>query len=427
MRGSYYAVRGVITFLRIMIMRFCCRYEELIGDLAAIASVVDSGISHDDMKNIIFECSDAGVVLIGVNPLVIYKRRIPEGVYSLELDDGDSRQDSKVYMQIKSKELMSYLDTYKSLKRTVAKDVSFEFTSRGQVRCTVVEMRIPDGVSVSDARQMLGDPNMEYISSHWVFNNIVAKRSLLSSINVVLPEGCELEVVDRTEILFHTRNMLPIMQTDMSLFGQMIFDGGYAVAFSAAYNVFMRNQVGVGNIFSGIKLSYHVLKFLDRVICQEDEIGVARTEKQLYFRTGCSEAFVIYDTKLAEYRAYLDMFRRDHGVLVDRQYLKDVLRRFSLRSDSIVCKIDGISGVVTLSNTSFEQELPVLSMKSMKEYGVISFKIMPDVFAKAIIGDDNEFSNELFIYYTRLDSGVTSIVFTDASDAWFSIIRVKVS
>ena len=69
-------------------------------------------------------------------------------------------------------------------------------------------------------------------------------------------------------ILFHTRNMLPIMKNDTGLFGQLVFgEDGVVVAFSAAFTTFMQNKLP--SSFSGIKLSYRAISFIDKILNDE--------------------------------------------------------------------------------------------------------------------------------------------------------------
>ena len=173
----------------------------------------------------------------------------------------------------------------------------------------------------------------------------------------------------------------------------------------------------------GVSLSYKAVSFIDKIICTDDFIQLGKTQTHMYFKTDSSESFIQYESKLANYQPYVDMFVREHAVSMDRIYLKDVLKRFSLVDENIECSIKADEDIIGLRNTKYEQELDLLQKKAMDEFGVVKFKILPAVLDKAIIGSDMEFSQELFIYYNK-ESGV--LVFSDDSGAWFTVVRVKI-
>lgn len=396
-------------------MRLSCNYDELLSNLVSVAMVADDPLSGDEMRNIIFRLEKDSLTLIGVNQAIVFRRPLPAGSYVVDIDS------EMEYMQLKCKELLSFLNAYKNLRRTFVNELVFERCQDPQkVRLRVVEMEIPEGMSVEDARGRAAELGLRSTVSDRVFQDIVIKPALQGYLNLTAP-GDGLEGVSKEALLFHTRNLLPVMQNTSNLYGNLMMDAGYVVAFNAAYTAVMRNQLK--GVFSGVKLSYRVVQFVDRVICSEDDIMVARTDRHIYFRTGRSEAFVIYDSKLAEYKAYVDMYKTDHGIKLDRIYLKDVLKRFSLENEGIIVEVAG--GRMELSNTKFRQEIPVLLEKSMSEFGKIRFKIMPETLTKAVIGDDSVFPGELFMYYVPLDNGGAAVTFSDGSGQWFSVARIK--
>lgn len=94
-------------------------------------------------------------------------------------------------------------------------------------------------------------------------------------------------------------------------------------------------------------------------------------------------------------------------------------------NDTIEFYIDPEAGLVELKNSKFDQELQILQEKNLSEIGKIKFRVMPDVLAKAIIGSDDEFTSDVFVYFCKSEQSM-NIVFADDTGIWFSIIRVKV-
>lgn len=410
-------------------MRFSCNYDVLLGKLVSVASVVEDSLSSEDMKNIIFKLDKSNSVkLIGINQLIKFRKELDKDSYTLDLADEDVDSNGVMFMQLKSKELLGFLNSYKSVRKTVVTDVIFESMQRGQIKCTVLEKELPDGagsLSSEEIEFLVNSEDTKTIASHWVFNNVPVKPNLLGDINLVAPDG-ELTTIPRENILFHTRNLLPVMQNGTNLFSYMMFDGGNVVAFNAAYTTVMKNEVGEGGVFDAMKLSYRAISFMDKIICNDEFISVAKTDRHIYFKTDSSEAFIVFDNKLAAYQSYVDMFIKDHAIVLDRVYLKDVLKRLSLVNDNIEFSIEGgDQNKVTLRNSKFSQELPILQSKDIDKFNKITFKIMPDVLNKAIIGSDDEFPSDVFVYYCP-HANNNVIVFADGSGSWFSVVRVKV-
>ncbi len=421
-------------------MKLISRYNELVSVLTDVASVADDSLSSEDTKNIIFKCTklDDGrfsCSVIGINLLITYKKdfmcgiEIPdEELTEEQAPDGGVRQ--VLYFQLKCKELLGFLNSYKSLRQTVAVDVIFEYTERKLIKCTVLEKSIEPGMTADEVEFIVNDDSQPTIPSQWVFQNVPLKPNLLGTINLELEQGVELRELPVDNVLFHTRNLLPLMQNGTNLFSYMTLDDNYAVVFNTAYTVLMQNQMAVDGVFSGIRLQYRAVAFMDKIVCNCDSVQVALSGRYIYFRMPDSEAFIMFDDRVASYQAYLEAFKKDMAIVVDRVYLKDVLKRLSLVNDAVEFSIHADEDKVILKNSKFEQEINILQSKAMNGLGVIKFSIMPDVLNKAIIGSDDVFSGETFVYYCPNVAGRkdnAAIVFADNSGAWFSVVKVKVS
>ena len=154
-------------------MKITCSYKDLSGVLSSMASVVEDAMSSEDLKNVIFRVyKDGNVVeLIGINNIITYKVQLEEGSYTTEIDESEYKDTGYAEIQVKSKELNSFLDTFKSVRRTRVTDVEFE-TVKNKVKVTVKESDV--------------DTGHEYCSN-WVLDNIPIKPNMLSSINLEVP------------------------------------------------------------------------------------------------------------------------------------------------------------------------------------------------------------------------------------------------
>lgn len=387
-------------------MRLTCDFESLISNLKDLSEVVEDRLLSEDLKNVIFKLSKDTVELVGINQIIVFTRRLEQEHFSLELSE-DELSKGTVYFQLRSKELLDFLSSYQGVRKTKVEEVSFEFLTEAKVKCKILE------------RDM--DTNEPFISS-WVFNNIMLKPNILTQMNKAIPEG-ELETIETRTLMFYTKNLFPLMQPGTNLYSKLTFGEDYVVAFCVQHYTFMKNILG--DTFKDIVLTYRAVSFMDKVVCNEPQVEVTRTDMDLFFKTDNSTAFIRYDNKLPEYKAYVKMFNRDHALCLDRIYLKDILKRLRLLKDTVIFTINDSDETVTLKNTKFEQSIPMLKSKSLDEIEKKNFKILPDALNSAIIGNDDEFSSELFIYYCMQPNGTAVIMFTDNSGSWFSTVSVK--
>lgn len=407
-------------------LEFKCNFQPLLDNLSAVASVVEDSLTDDKVKNIIFKFNryDDGrsntAQLIGINQSIVYRRSIEDGVYSVGLEEDDctaiSHEDGSVekvcYLQIKSKDLMNFLGTYKSVRTTTVEEVTFSINERGKIKCSVLE---------------LDKDTQKPLISNRVFDNYPISASISKGINFKsVTEG--LVSIPCVNLLVHTKNLLPLMSNVSSLYGYLTFGEEHAVVFGSTCVTLMNNMLLEGDVFKNIKLSYRIVTFIDKVICSDpnNTVECALTDAgQLYFKTDNSEASVIYDTKLPEYQLYIDAFSREHAFSLDRKYLKDVLKRFSLSDETIEVTINAAESELRLSNSVFSQSISLKQVKNLDEFSNVSFKILPDVVNRAIIGSDDEFNFDTFMYFCPKDGKNVMLIFADESGTWYSVVSVK--
>ena len=395
-------------------MRLSTSYEVLTGTLSNIASVVEDSLSSDDMRNVIFACSENEMRMIGVNQLITYRKKIELGDFRVILDETDKlSEDGMYYFQLNSKELTGFLNAFKGMRKTKPSDVIFETKHGGiKIELTVVED------SISDA----GVKN----ASQWTFDNTPINRSIFAELSRQLPDDtAKWSTVPTKSILCYVANMLPIMTSEgnATLYNILTFGDDFVVAFNQRFNTLMSNVLP--DEFKGISLNYRAVSFMKSVICNSDMVEVSKTETQLVFKTGDSEAFVKFLTRLPAYKMFLESYKEDHGIVIDRQYFKDVLKRLALVNENITLVINGEVGELTVSNTKFRQKVSILQSKAMEDLGEVHLKVRPQVFQQAIVGDDNQFGEELCIYFVKGDNGGYTTIFTDLSKSWFSVAVLR--
>lgn len=422
-------------------MRFSCDYNTLLNNLTDISNVVEDALANEDDKNAIFQFKKDGdnvsVKLIGISPVITFRRELEPSSYNLTLEDTDVDVNGIMYMQLKSKELFGFLNSYKSIRKTKVDEVIFE-PERGKIKCTVIESANLTQQEIEALEESLiynpemRDPRTETYASHWVFDNIAIKPVKLPLINMEVPT--ETVSVESAKLLLYTSSLMPLLENSTSLFSYIQFDSKCVVAFNKAYATIMRNVID-GDIFDGLRLSYRAINFVEKILCISEELQIAKTDRHIYFRTDTSEAFIIYDTKLAPYQGQLALFNKNSYVRIDRIYFKDVLKRLSLMSDSVEVDIRATDGTVTVKNSKFSQDVPITGCVGMDDSVSVKFKIMPDILNKSIIGADEKFVSEdnpdsadIFVCLCKdqVNPRNNFVAFTDSTGGWFSLVNVKV-
>lgn len=394
-------------------MKLTCSYEKLLSTIQDVSSVVEDNMLDDNMKNIIFlfDKQDNSVTLMAINQLITYRRVLPYEEYSLEITD-EEYKDGKLFIQLKSKELINFLGSFKGLRCTKIDEVFLETTPRGKIRCVVIESSTDsDGGAPSD--------------SCWIFDNLPINRNLEANIN--LSYDGELTQIDKTEVQFHTNNLFPSQSNVNTINGYLMFGEEYVVVFNTHHVAFMKNLITEGGIFSGIKLSYKASSFLDRLVSNFDNLSFAKTDRHLVVKTDDSEAFIVYDTRLADFSNFVP-FERERGIILERVRFKDMLKRFSSLTEFINFEVVPDEGVMYLKTTKLETTIPILNQKALDGVASVSFKVSGAGISKAIIGvNDDEFPMELRIYFQEHCGNAQGLCLTDSSEANYSIIKTKVT
>ena len=421
-------------------MKLTCDYKALVGALADVAVVVDDSLSNDAAKVIVFcvNREDSTVKLLGRSSQIRIRRRLLESTYKVEFSDNDPQQ---VVFGLKSKELISFLNAYKSLRRTKVESIGLETTARGIV-CTVVEVNLDDENDKDEriSAEILMEGMMEApaqqtvlrkpIVSNFAFVSIPVDQTVLNDLALESPTD-GLVPLDKGIMLQYTKNLFPLMQNSTSIVGYLHFSDDYVFVYTSTYTVFVTNLLADQGVFKNIKLQYKCVNFINTLMEKDGLVDVGLMDNFIYMKNEVTEAFFVYDTKFSDYKMLVDAFKKDNMFSVDRIYLKDVLKRLSLTNDSIEVAINGAEKLMTVTNSKFSQDIFLNNERGMTQFGTLKFKIMPEVLNKAIIGADDDFVRpdvengcDTYSYFTKIGRS-SMLVFADSTGLWFSVVNVK--
>lgn len=401
-------------------MRLNFKYDDLLANLVTVASVLSDSTVSEDIRNVIIQVNDS-VTIMGVTSLLVYKKTVSPEAVSFEKAEDDSE-----FISIKIKELIDFLNTYKSLRRTVVDEVILE-TDKNKIKCIVVEKTVP--------ADEFDEPKVS--TSRWMFNAVPVKPNMMPLINMELP--AEVTQVNLSKFSIHTKQLANILQPGTGIYSSLHFTKDWVYAKGNAFSSYMRNQTAEEtDVFTDVDLAYRTVNFIERIASSstaEDTIGVAKNEKFIFFVTNNDEIiYTLYTvSKDPTYTNCIEAFTKDNCILVNRFSLREALKRFTLKNDSINVTINLTDGVVDMKNSMFEQQLTILNQKGFEGVENIHFSIMPNILGSGIICDDiceQAGSEELCLYYCTTSKGIKVLCLSDllkfdSDNLWFTYMNTK--
>lgn len=375
-------------------MKISLKYDELVETLGFATTVLSDKSVEDKMKNVIFLVEEDSVRVVGYNAFTFSRTEIEN--ISVEDIPGNGWQ-----FQVRAANLLKILSSFSSLSKTKVDGVDFE-EDGVRVKISIHENAIKE--------------EDERLSQTCVFQmeNIPIMNNVMKDINMDFPE--DVELVDSADLSLYLESLLPLMSNDSASKNEskLNFASDYVFVMSAQMSAYFKNKLP--DAFKGLTLSYSSVNFLKKLTEGSNDINICRIDKYLCIQSNNTEAFMRYQNIKIKYQAYLQRLNKDKGIVVDRLYLKDVLRRMSnISPDGKMVITD--TGILEVSNSNFYQEIPLIKVKDGT--AGISFNVSVSFLEKAIVGRDDVLSDELFIYFVPTARGY-SIFLLDKTGAWLS-------
>lgn len=370
-------------------------FEELNKVLGYIYTILSDKSVEDKSKNVIFLVRDDIVTLVGYNQVTFSRTTLEEASVEDIPEDGWE-------FQVKSSELSKIMSAYSNLFKTKVEKVDFE-ENGVRTRITVHEVPVD---SEKDAR--LAQDSIFDVENAPIMNKI------LNDIKTEFP--AENNSVVCTDLLLYISSLMPLMSNDSanSTASKLNFAEDYVFTMSSSASAFFQNRLN--DEFKGITLGYSSVSFLKKMCEGTDYIAVARNKNYLCIESGNTQAFMRYKPIKINYKAYIQRRSKEKGIVVDRLYMKDVLRRMSgIAVDGKMFVESNDALVVT--NEVFQQEVP---LENCKDGTVgIHFKISIPILTSLILGSDEVFASNLFIYFVETTRSYILYI-QDKTGAWFA-------
>lgn len=379
-------------------MKISVGFEELNRVLNFSSTILSDRIVEDKMKNVIFIVYKDCVKVAFYNALTFCRTTL-EDVKAIE------GVDSEWIFQVKFSDLTRIISGYSNLSKTKVDEFTFS-DDVSKIRVSVSE------VAVNEDDTYLNQ------TSKFTIDNVSVIDSIEKDVKMEFPEGASL--VPSGDVLVYVDSMLPIMSNDTgnAIANKLNFADDYVFVLSSFMTAFFKNKLP--DEMKKITLGYSSVNFLKK-LCELGDLCIKKTEKFLCVSVGMSEAFMRYQPIRMRYQQYVDRFSRESGVLLNRLYFKDVLRRMGCMATDGVCKITE-DGYLSVENSNFSQVIPLIKVKG--DVTGVSFKISVSTIEKLVIGRDNVFPEELFLYIKKEGSGY-ALFFSDSTNAWFTQTQVR--
>lgn len=376
-------------------MKITVDFNELNSVLGYIYTILSDKSVDDKVKNVIFLVKDSSVTLVGYNQIT-FSRTILEKVVCEDIPENGWE------FQIKASELNKIMSSYSNLFKTKVEEIDIE-DNNVRTKITVHEKPLDEE---KDSR----------LAQDSVFEveNVPILAKILSDIKTEFPEGDN--SIASGDLLLYLSSLLPLMSNDSanSVASKLNFAEDYVFTMSSSCSAFFKNQLP--EEFKGITLGYSSVGFLKKLCEASDMVSIARNKNYLCIESGNTEAFMRYKPIKINYKAYVDKKSKEKGIVVDRLYMKDVLRRMGSISADGKMSITN-SENLTVMNDVFQQEVPLENCKDGT--AGISFKISIPIMTSLILGSDDAFASNLFIYFVETSRSYI-IYIQDKTGAWFS-------
>jgi len=380
-------------------MRAKVNFSELSSVLGYVNTILADKTVDEKMKNVIFLVEKDEVTVVGYSALTFARTKLND----IEVEGVEESWD----FQVKSSELNKIISSYSNLNKTKVDYIEFD-SFKNKVKVIIHE----EAIKEEDSRLAQ--------TGSFLLDNVPLQEKVKSEIHMDFPEDSDSILSDG--LLLYINSLFPLMNNDSSnsLTSKLNFGNEYVFVNASYISSFFENKLP--NAFKDITLGYSSVNFLKRLTEGVDSIDVQRIDKYLCIQSGMTEAFLKYQKVKVKADQYVRRMNTDNGIVLDRLYLKDVLKRMMVSSQDGVAQMTELG--LEVSNEGFMQVIPVNNRKG--EVDNLKFKISVPVLVKTIVGDDAVFPEELFLYFVKTGPTGYLLYVKDATGGWFSTIQVRV-
>lgn len=380
-------------------MKISVNFSELQSILGYSNTILSDKSVDDKLRNVIFmvNSTEETVKVVSYNAYTFSRTELEKAT----VEDCSSDWE----FQVKASDLNKIVSSFSSMYRTEVNTVDFE----------------DDGVKIKlTVHEEPKEGNDERLAQDSMFQleNAPILKNINNDIHMEFPENDEL--LQSGDLLLYLDSLFPLLSNDSaSSYGSKInFAEDYVFVLTSTMSAFMQNKLP--DAFKGITITYSSVNFLKKLCENVEDLGVAKLDKYICIKSGLTEAFMKFQLIKPNYKMYIDKKDTSNGVVLDRLYFKDVLKRMGNTSpDGKIFITDGQE--LRVENESFQQVIPINNSKG--EVEGIGFNISVPIMEKIIVGRDDVFKEDIFLYLVKTPRGYI-IYLSDKTGSWFANTQV---
>lgn len=380
-------------------MKISVNFGELQSVLGYSNTILGDKSVDEKLKNVIFmvNSTDETVRVVSYNAYTFSRTELEKATVEDCTSDWE--------FQVKASDLNKIISSFSSMYKTEVNTIDFE----------------DDGVKIKlTVHEVPKEGNDERLAQDSIFHleNAPILKNISNDIHMDFPEDDEL--LSSGDLLLYLDSLFPLLSNDSasSMGSKINFADDYVFVITSAMSAFMQNKLP--DAFKSITITYSSVNFLKKLCENVEDLGVAKLEKYICIKSGNTEAFMKFQRVKVNYKMYIDKRDTTNGVVIDRLYLKDVLKRMGNTSpDGKVFITDG--NELRVENASFQQSIPLNNSKGNVEG--VGFNISVPVLEKIIVGRDDVFTEDVFLYLVETPRGYI-IYLSDKTGSWFANTQV---
>lgn len=364
--------------------------SELNRSLTCIQEILSDKTTSEELRNLIVWVRGKTVKVVGKNIYICCISDI-EAQVSEEVNSEEG-----VFFTVRAAELKKVLDAYNSLKRTKVTDITFTFTDK-YIGVDIDEEPVSDDILYAEKY---------YKTSHFTLSKprsvseLIKKEILLSD---TVPDGVQ---IAKQDVLPYFNALLPtIKEVRDNISTRMSFVGDKVYSSPSSFVAVMENNISERHVFSDFVLSVTVANFIKSFFELSDIVVFAKKVEDesitLSLENDYAKAIVrALPTKKAFNLAnYTELPRQ--GVVIDKMYLLDILKRISIAQETITLTIEPDEDV-KISTPKGSATIPVLKSNFNDDFDYCSITINPDMFS-TLVFSHIQFGDLLFIYFDKVN------------------------
>lgn len=379
-------------------VHFFLDYDNLVYLLDNATSVTSDSALKDADKTIFFLIKDEGesIAVAKNSDLFIRVKFTPE----LVKEAGN--------VQVNSSELSKILGTFSNLSRTRVESIEFK------VHKSKVQVIVHESALDEDYQDFAGDTS-------YSLDSINIKEKILQDISVEFDDENAVDV-DSMELDIVLSTLLPIMDSKKGLNNNQIhFASDQIFVMDNRSQIFYKNILP--EVFSNSSFRYTSVAYMRKLIQTSNHLRVVISGNKFAIRSesGEVEAYINQLGVRFNYKPTLEKITKENGIILDRAFLKDIIRRLSIMGSDPKVSIqeDGVH----ITTESFSRVIPISNSKGNVEG--MEFKVNSSLLASMIIGDDSVMSNNLFLYLEPVKPRGIQLTISDDSGAFLSNTKVS--